>query len=122
MTRFTAPKNKAEKTAKKAGLKVEVTRKKQDSVSEEPAQYLGLCMTCIHTKDCGFRRDVSQAVLECDEFDIGQTPETAVIEQPAAQQIAPSTEFKGLCINCDLRQECKFPKPAEGVWHCEEYV
>jgi hypothetical protein len=30
--------------------------------------------------------------------------------------------FRGLCINCDVRHTCMFPRPEEGVWHCEEYV
>jgi hypothetical protein len=117
MARSTAPKKKN----RKAGLKVEVTRKRRGLADEEePIQYLGLCMTCIHTETCGFRRDVSQPVIECDEFDIGKTPESTVQEKAAAEK--PTEEFKGLCINCDLRHECKFPRPAEGVWHCEEYV
>lgn len=28
---------------------------------------------------------------------------------------------QGLCANCKLRDVCNFPKPASGVWHCEEY-
>jgi len=28
---------------------------------------------------------------------------------------------KGLCINCENRNTCKFIKPNGGVWHCEEY-
>jgi hypothetical protein len=29
--------------------------------------------------------------------------------------------FKGLCMNCDNRFECRLPRPEGGVWHCEEY-
>jgi hypothetical protein len=29
--------------------------------------------------------------------------------------------FKGLCMNCDHRFECRLPRPEGGVWHCEEY-
>jgi hypothetical protein len=31
------------------------------------------------------------------------------------------SDLKGLCVNCDNRHTCTFPKPEEGVWHCEEY-
>jgi len=115
MTRFTAATKKTEIEPKK------VTRKKAE---EKPVEYMGLCMTCIHTGSCGFRRDVSQAVLECDEFDIGPTPEpqTFSAAEKTVSEAKPSVEFKGLCINCDVRQTCTFQKPAEGVWHCEEYV
>jgi hypothetical protein len=30
--------------------------------------------------------------------------------------------LRGLCGNCDLRRECTYPKPASGVWNCDEYV
>jgi hypothetical protein len=26
-----------------------------------------------------------------------------------------------LCSNCEDRHTCIYPKPAGGVWHCEEY-
>jgi hypothetical protein len=117
MAQFTAPRKKD----KNAGLNVEVTRKKRtQTVKEEPIQYNGLCITCIHTETCGFRRDVSQPVIECDEFDIGKTPE--VVFEAGAVAEKPTEEYKGLCVNCDLRYECKFPRTAEGVWHCEEYI
>lgn len=29
--------------------------------------------------------------------------------------------IKGLCINCENRNTCKYIKPDGGVWHCEEY-
>ena len=30
--------------------------------------------------------------------------------------------LRGLCVNCDLRRECTYPKPVSGVWNCDEYV
>ena len=30
--------------------------------------------------------------------------------------------LRGLCVNCDLRRDCTYPKPASGVWNCDEYV
>jgi hypothetical protein len=30
--------------------------------------------------------------------------------------------LRGLCINCDLRRDCTYPKPPGGVWNCDEYV
>jgi hypothetical protein len=115
MTRFTAPSKKAT-----PGKTKSVTRTKAKVDRQE---YLGLCSTCIHTETCTFRRDVSQAVLECDEFDTGKTAEAVVIEAPAtAVELESAIEFKGLCVNCDIRQSCTFSKPPEGIWHCEEYV
>jgi hypothetical protein len=31
------------------------------------------------------------------------------------------TKFKGLCSSCEDRHVCIYPKPAGGVWRCEEY-
>jgi hypothetical protein len=38
---------------------------------------------------------------------------SAVIDHPSIH--------RGLCINCDVRETCTFPKPEGGVWFCEEY-
>ena len=119
MTRFTTTQKsakKAEKTQKTVRVKREV---KASEMQQE--QFLGLCMTCIHADGCAFRRDVAQAVLECDEFDIGQVApqKEEVITHTRSNQPSP---YKGLCVNCDIRQECKLDRQEEGVWHCEEYV
>lgn len=126
MTRFTA----AQRGAKKAKATVKTQkaiRVKHESKVEEAIQeqFMGLCMTCIHAQGCAFRRDVAQAVLECDEFDIGQTAPAKfdiTLGAPAAIKDDELSKFKGLCVNCDVRQDCKLSKPEEGVWHCEEYV
>jgi len=124
MTRFTA----AQKATKKAKAKTQkTTRVKHESKVEEPKQeqFLGLCMTCIHANGCAFRRDVAQAVLECDEFDIGQTAPVKldVSGKAEAKSVGGQpSKFKGLCVNCDVRHDCSLPKSEEGVWHCEEYV
>lgn len=28
---------------------------------------------------------------------------------------------RGLCADCELRNDCTFPKPESGIWHCEHY-
>ena len=124
MTRFTA----AQKATKRAKAKTQkTTRVKREAMVEESKreQFLGLGMTCIHANGCAFRRDVAPAVLECHEFDIGQTA-PAKIEAPARAETSTKgiqeSMFKGLCVNCDVRHECKLTKPEEGVWHCEEYI
>ncbi|KPJ66922.1 hypothetical protein AMJ44_07635 [candidate division WOR-1 bacterium DG_54_3] len=32
-----------------------------------------------------------------------------------------SGRYKGLCRNCEKRENCMLPKPEGGVWRCEEY-
>jgi hypothetical protein len=30
--------------------------------------------------------------------------------------------LRGLCVSCDLRPDCTYPKAPGGVWNCDEYV
>lgn len=49
-----------------------------------------------------------------------QWPGLLVIPEASAE--SPSREQpRGLCTDCLIRAECQFPKPASGVWRCEEY-
>ena len=32
-----------------------------------------------------------------------------------------TSKYTGLCVNCENRRTCAHPKPAGGVWHCEDY-
>jgi len=45
-----------------------------------------------------------------------------VDENVPEKESAETHSFKGLCINCENRFTCILPKPAGGVWHCEEYL
>ncbi len=83
----------------------------------------GLCVTCNKVKTCTFPK--KRPVLTCEEFE--GYPKIPVISfcQTAKPkiQIRPHLmdEYKGLCRDCDNRENCTFPKPEGGVWHCEEY-
>jgi len=39
----------------------------------------------------------------------------------ARQQHNNCGPFLGLCVNCEDRETCIYPKPEGGVWRCEEY-
>jgi len=88
----------------------------------------GICMTCKHSDSCMYLKDPKYPVLQCEEFDPCESPpaKRAVARterRPAAQEgLAAHAELKGLCVNCDNRDHCRYPKPEGGVWHCEEYV
>lgn len=103
-------------------LKIRRGRSGAGAFSIDSARSLGLCATCIIVETCRFRRDYSQPVLECDEFDMGRANEgigngaDTVVEGKNGK-----SQFKGLCANCDIRHECNIAKPIEGVWHCVEY-
>lgn len=36
---------------------------------------------------------------------------------------APSQSvLRGLCVNCNHRRYCTYPRPPGGVWSCDEYA
>lgn len=103
-------------------------RKKLKAKGRKPLQkkikYTGLCSTCIYASECLSARRSTKPILFCEMFDDS-------VELPQTEKPEPQTEptpvdedtgkFKGLCVNCEDRHICKFPKPEGGVWHCEEY-
>jgi len=84
--------------------------------------YNDLCTTCMHARTCMNRRMTSRPIWYCEQFELPPSPkaETVLNEVPAAPVDNPGG-LQGLCANCALRETCTFPKPAGGVWHCEEY-
>ncbi len=96
-------------------------------VKREPEKRVpqGLCRTCGHAPDCGYIRNPEQPVVFCEEFDSSTLP---MVEDTQPDAPAPTAadmrlwdEYKGLCVNCDMRETCAIRKPETGIWHCEEY-
>ena len=90
--------------------------------------YRGLCASCENAPSCTFTRDPGRPVLQCEEFDggVSSPPKTAgrdvaSVPRPHATEDKDSAELRGLCVDCEERQTCTYPKPEGGVWHCEEY-
>jgi hypothetical protein len=91
----------------------------------------GLCSTCRNEPTCTYPRDSERPVWQCEEFD----GELTALRNPPGSSDAPSnrlelrppaeekhsSKYVGLCLICDNRETCTFPKPEGGVWHCEEY-
>ncbi len=88
----------------------------------------GLCRTCVQAPECTFPRDPSRPVRSCDEFEGADAPRSERALRMVAASVFPmegapdrgATELKGLCVQCARRDSCAFPKPAGGVWHCDE--
>lgn len=100
----------------------------------ETMPYRDLCATCRHLAYCKYPKEkghpihycseheawedynvhVSLALLKTKDADPNPNPETPVEE-------IEDNRPKGLCVNCENRETCNFPKPEGGVWHCEEY-
>jgi hypothetical protein len=90
----------------------------------------GICSTCKHEEVCIYPRNGGQIVLNCGQFEPcppmpSRPPEKDQMELEElwkkSSRDKPGKEFKGLCSNCEDRHTCIYPKPAGGVWHCEEY-
>ena len=87
-------------------------------------EYIGLCSTCINAQSCSYRKKRGFDAIFCEMYvyDTGSTIESNTGEhEDLPSPVLNPGEFKGLCINCANRETCKLVKPAEGVWHCEEY-
>ena len=96
------------------------------------AEYLGICSTCNAAPDCAHRiRNSGVAIWDCENYDdhvdISSTELngglSSVLPAPRKSHRPEfdAIEYKGLCENCEKRDECTFPRSAGGVWHCEEY-
>jgi hypothetical protein len=104
-----------------------VTKEGEVRVAPKKKEYRGLCTSCKNASSCTFPRDPDRAVLQCEEFE-GYEP---LQRWAPGRDISPrqlsgakqkdSGKYKGLCVNCENRQHCTFPKPESGVLHCEEY-
>ena len=83
----------------------------------------GLCSSCRSGSTCTYTKDCQYPVLQCEEFDgYAPAPVRAKVKKTAAALEEKDTgKYKGLCVNCEDRKTCRFPKPEGGVWHCEEY-
>jgi len=91
-------------------------------------EYTGLCLTCQNASSCMYPRNSDQPVLQCEEFDCYEVPmERTTVDRILAvarngSRSDKTSNLKGLCVNCENRATCTFPKPEAGVWRCEEYI
>ena len=89
-----------------------------------PRTYRDLCSTCSHQRACGSRSTPERPILFCELFEVLAAAPTAaaVAPRPERPASAHGVQHRGLCVNCEERDECTMPRPEGGVWHCEEYT
>ena len=90
----------------------------------------GVCTTCALAAACTFPRGQAGPVLFCEEFDGSGTSDsgTAIgtrtplpnVQRTEAYCTGNSASLAGLCVTCEKRTNCTFPKAEGGVWRCEE--
>ena len=98
----------------------------KENFSNDSNTIRGLCLTCNNAKTCIFRiSDVNRYIWYCELFDCyvqdEELPQTVTKTNVAEAEKDIYGNFEGLCMNCENRNTCTFPKPAGGIWHCEEY-
>jgi NADH:ubiquinone oxidoreductase subunit E len=90
---------------------------------------LGICNTCDHMELCTSRNNWIGPVFHCEEFEARRATASgraAEAQWSAGQSVhfaAPREEdlYKGLCINCEYRENCGYRTSDQAVWYCEEY-
>ena len=83
---------------------------------------LSLCSNCSSSESCLYKN--GHVVIECGEH-ISPETEHLKIQYPDV----PDTEsaenklehFKGLCGNCELRDDCQWKNDNIITFHCEHY-
>jgi len=93
--------------------------------------YNDLCTTCNSAETCLSLNTKIRPVWFCEQFDDYIPPKVVknttkndqhkTLNNRALESEQNPRQFKGLCINCECRNECKIRIPNGGVWHCEEY-
>lgn len=87
--------------------------------------YPGLCTTCVNESVCTFTRSADRPVLTCDEFEgVVEAKLPFAVEHPRFDErfaVANREWFPGLCMTCEKRETCTFPKPEGGVFNCDEF-
>jgi hypothetical protein len=87
----------------------------------------GLCSNCRHMGDCTMLLKTETPVLRCEMYECGPSPRPrlSLVRRPAAGADTgepDGEELLGLCANCEHLKSCRLPKPAGGVWQCEEFA
>ncbi len=100
-----------------------MTETKTRATTHEITELRGLCGTCTLSTTCTFPRNAEKPVMHCDEFEGFEYTKTQTVTKTTGTSAAveDKVELKGLCKNCENRPTCSYPKPASGVWRCEEY-
>jgi len=117
------PEKRIRKSSTKTTKRIEINNQVQ--AFAPPPVLLGICSTCNYAETCSFRRDTPRPVLECDEFDDRvevprNLPRTDLESRGSSE--STSEQYKGLCINCEVRVTCTLRTPGVSIWHCEEYL
>ena len=112
---------KVEKPLRKTTVKR--AKAKRNAIEKKEQKVYNLCSICAGISSCTYPKEPGKPILFCEEFKEypSLSGKIAAKTEPAGKVSKETKVFKGLCVNCENRETCVFPKPEGGVWHCEEY-
>lgn len=93
-----------------------------------PNEYNDLCLTCNYNALCSERKNLIRPVWHCEEFDdyspkIAQSTAAPKANNPiVSQNVEYDPDFKGLCMNCEKREDCPSARQRAVVWNCNYYL
>jgi hypothetical protein len=96
-----------------------------------------LCSTCRNQLECNYPKIQGRRIDYCTEHEACEACEgessLSLLKPPSSilrtsrvtasgsvNMADDSVPSQGLCLNCENREDCTYPKPPGGVWHCEE--
>ncbi len=92
---------------------------KPASLQDREANIGGVCANCAHLRTCSYASSVNDTWF-CEEYVFEKSETAGSLEMTPVPGSAKSSRT-GLCVNCELRDDCSFPQPPGGVWFCGEY-
>ena len=86
-----------------------------------PKPTASLCASCDPPGPCALVADRERPVLYCEECEDPVAPPLYASQEPPTFEFPETNGFRGLCVSCQRREQCTYPMPEGGVWHCEEF-
>ena len=89
-----------------------------------PEDHHDLCSTCSYASSCVNCHTSENHVFECEEFSEGPplSPDFRKSRSKPGRNVPTDRDLlKGLCCDCQNREDCALRMPEGGVWRCEEY-
>jgi hypothetical protein len=86
-----------------------------ETIARRAAQYVSLCSLLRIPSP----PEPTDEKRQADSTGVPGRPEPQKLTRDIKQD---SSTSKGLCATCDNRETCTYPKPEDGIWHCEEFA
>lgn len=84
-----------------------------------------ICITCDNEPGCVYLSKPGRSIFSCEEFYLDHKTEDKYEEVVKIEKERIEKEnsiYSGLCVNCELRKDCKIRNENFVIWHCEEYL